>query len=193
MLTLRCAPWFFVLSSLPLLAGCATLSESDCRTARWAQIGERDGANGRAEDHVLEHDKACARYGVQPDHLAWLEGRERGLERYCTVRNGYRIGEVGGSYNDVCFAGAELEFRRGYDLGLRMNRARSALERVENEIRTLEARVAKLQAGTDQAEVPAAQVAEQLKYLQRRLRELEFERGYLRRDVDALQWQGRAL
>jgi hypothetical protein len=67
--------------------------------------------------------------------VRWLEGRERGLERFCTARNGYRIGEVGGSYQDVCFAGAEMEFRRGYDLGLRMNRVRGRLEQIENEIR----------------------------------------------------------
>ncbi len=187
-----------VLVPLVLLGGCAGLSERDCRGGDWYNIGVRDGANGRAEEYVAEHSAACQTFGVEPDHDAWLEGRERGLERYCTVRNGYRIGEVGGSYNDVCFAGAEMDFRRGYDLGLRMNRARSALNRVENEIRTVEGRLASMTADKpatdgkdgDKGKGPTDQ---ERQYLQQRLRQLEYERGYLKRDVDDLEWRGRSL
>jgi hypothetical protein len=170
--------------ALLALPGCASLSEKDCRAGDWYSIGLRDGAAGRTEDYVAEHAAACQEYGVAPDHDRWLEGRERGLERFCTARNGYRIGEVGGRYDDVCFAGAELEFRRGYDLGLRMNRIRGRLEQIENEIRAIEGQLARQSGETTEAE---------RERLQARLRELEYERGYVRRDHDEVEWRGRSL
>ncbi len=175
---------FALLLATSTLGGCASLSEKDCRGGDWYAIGLRDGAAGRTEDYVAEHSAACQSYGVAPDHERWLEGRERGLERFCTARNGYRVGEVGGSYQDVCFAGAEMEFRRGYDLGLRMNRVRSRLDQVENEIRTIE--------GTLSAKADKL-ADEERQRLQYRLRELEYERGYVRRDHDDIEWRGRSL
>ena len=43
------------------LAGCATLSETECRTGDWGQIGYNDGSVGNKRDIIGEHDKACAR------------------------------------------------------------------------------------------------------------------------------------
>jgi len=166
------------------LTGCASLSESDCRGGDWYNIGVRDGANGRGEDYVAEHTAACQKIGVVPDHDRWLEGRDRGLERYCTARNGYRVGEVGGSYNEVCFAGAELEFNRGYELGLRMNQAKGKLERIENEIRIIENTL------NTKGDNLSDQEKQQLQY---RLRQYEYDRGYLRRDVDELEWRSRSF
>ncbi len=176
----------FTFATLAMLAltGCATLSENDCRGGDWYSIGQRDGAAGRTEDYVSQHTAACLKFGVAPDHERWLEGRERGLERFCTARSGYRIGEVGGSYEDVCFAGGEMEFRRGYDLGLRMNRVKSRLDQIENEIRTIEGTL-----GT-QADKLTDDERQRLNY---RLRALEYERGYVRRDHDDIEWRGRSL
>ena len=169
---------------LPALTGCASLSEKDCRGGDWYSIGLRDGASGRAEDYVSQHAAACQELGIAPDHERWLEGRDKGLERFCTARNGYRVGEVGGSYQDVCFAGAEMEFRRGYDLGLRMNRVRSRLEQIENEIRTIEGTL------SVRADKLTEDERQRLNY---RLRELDYERGYVRRDHDEIEWRGRSL
>lgn len=169
---------------LPVLAGCASLSEKECRAGDWFSIGLRDGSNGRGEDYLAEHAAACEGVGVAPDRARWLEGRERGLASFCTARNGYRIGEVGGSYGEVCFAGADLEFRRGYDLGLRINRLRGRLDSLGNEMRSIEGQLARKDDPPGEA---------QRDWLQRRLREIEYERGYLRRDIDEIEWQGRAL
>jgi hypothetical protein len=180
---MRSAIAFAMLATLAL-TGCASLSEKECRGGDWYSIGLRDGAGGRTEDYVSQHAAACQEHGVAPDYERWLEGRERGLERFCTARNGYRIGEVGGTYQDVCFAGAEMEFRRGYELGLRMNRVQSRLDQIENEIRTIEG---SLSARADEL------TDEERQRLNYRLRELEYERGYVRRDHDDLEWRGRSL
>ncbi|MCC6171884.1 MAG: DUF2799 domain-containing protein [Gammaproteobacteria bacterium] len=173
-----------VFAALLGLCGCASLSEKDCRGGDWYAIGLRDGAAGRSEDYVAEHSAACQAFGVAPDHERWLAGRERGLERFCTARNGFRIGEVGGRYDDVCFAAAELEFRRGYELGFRMNQVRSRLERIDDEIRLAEGQLARKAAELTDAE---------RERLQWRLRELAAERGYVQREHDDLEWRGRSL
>jgi hypothetical protein len=169
-----------LLLALPL-AGCATLNESECRGGDWYTIGVRDGANGRADERLLEHAKACAEYGVQPDRERWLEGRDAGLERYCTARNGLSIGEVGGPYNGVCFASAEDEFLRGYNLGRELNRVKGDLDAVENEIRILDGRLRQKELSE-----------EERRRIEYRLRDYEYRRGYLRRDYDELEWRARS-
>ena len=55
------------------VAGCVNLGESDCRTADWAQIGERDGLMGdRPYVEVYAHQ--CSRYGVQIAEKDYLDG-----------------------------------------------------------------------------------------------------------------------
>ena len=45
----------------------------------------RDGANGRPEEYLIQHSKACAKVNVVPDRGAWQHGREHGLERFCVA------------------------------------------------------------------------------------------------------------
>lgn len=166
------------------LGGCASLSEKECRAGDWYAIGQRDGAAGRTEDYVGEHSAACQQFGVTPDHDRWLAGREKGLERFCTARNGYSVGSVGGRYDGVCFAGAEIEFRRGYDLGLRINQLRGQLDRIDNDIRIIDGQLARTDPAPDDRERDR---------LQWRRRELERDRDALRRDIDDIEWHGRSL
>ncbi len=164
------------------LGGCATLSKDECRSADWYDIGVRDGANGRGEEYVARHAEACAKLDIAPDRERWQAGRERGLERYCTVHNGFRIGEVGGSYNGVCIAYDEHEFLRGYYLGRDVNRVKSRLDSVESEIRS--------HRETLKSDKLEERERNQLLY---RIGELEYERGYLSREYDSLAWRGRTL
>ncbi len=175
------------LSTLALLAlvclpGCASLSQQECAAADWYAIGVRDGANGRGEEYLAEHAKACAKLDIQPDRELWLDGRDRGLERYCTPRNGYRVGEVGGSYVGVCFAIDESAFLRGYDLGKQVNRVKTRLDYVENEIRSLGEAL--------KSDKLDADARNRINY---RLREHEYERSFLSREYNELTWRGRSL
>jgi len=166
------------------LGGCASLSEKECRAGDWYAIGQRDGAAGRTEDYVGEHSAACQQFGVTPDHDRWLAGREKGLERFCTARNGYSVGSVGGRYDGVCFAGAEIEFRRGYDLGIRINQLRGQLDRIDNDIRIIDGQLARTDPAPDDRERDRLQWRQQV---------LERDRDALRRDIDDIEWHGRSL
>ena len=60
-----------------LLAGCAAMSESECRSGNWYALGERDATMGQ-RPLIERYGEQCARYGVRPmegDYLAgWAIG-----------------------------------------------------------------------------------------------------------------------
>ena len=55
------------------LTGCAAMSESDCRSASWAQLGERDGLYGN-RPRIDTYAYQCGRYGVNAAEKDYLEG-----------------------------------------------------------------------------------------------------------------------
>src|SRR4051812_34107862 len=83
------------LAVLASLTGCASLSKSECLSANWEDVGIRDGADGRPEEYLIQHSKACAKVAVVPDRGAWLHGREQGLDRFCVPHRMYQLGENG--------------------------------------------------------------------------------------------------
>jgi hypothetical protein len=116
------------------LSGCASLPKSACQSGDWYDIGMRDGANGHAEERFLNHAQACAKHGLPADRNQWLLGRARGLERYCTARNGVAVGEQNTRYAGVCPVEREQDFLRGYDVGRDLHQARSRLSWLDNEM-----------------------------------------------------------
>lgn len=123
------------LTLLALLSGCASLSKSDCLSANWEDVGIRDGADGRAEEYLLEHAKACSKVAVVPDRGAWLHGREQGLERFCVPYRAYRIGEYGGGFDSaVCRHFDEDRLIAAYEKGREVNRLGNQLSHIDSQI-----------------------------------------------------------
>ena len=83
-------PWLLGLPAV--LAGCATLSDEECRQAAaspqgWTAVGERDGARGRTpDDRLARHRKACESTHVEPDQTRYMAGWNTGIRRYCTAQ-----------------------------------------------------------------------------------------------------------
>lgn len=116
----RLTPWraLLALAALAaLLAGCASLSEGQCRAGDWRGIGFADGARGRTADYVAQHQKACAEFGIAPDVAAWQAGRVEGLAQYCTPQTAYREGRAGRGMAAVCSAGQVAAMREAYLAG----------------------------------------------------------------------------
>ena len=84
--------------ALLFLSGCATqtLSKSECATADWRVIGYGDGAAGHGAERIDGHRRACARFGVTPDLMAYNQGRSEGLREYCTAPKGLELGRANG-------------------------------------------------------------------------------------------------
>jgi hypothetical protein len=100
-----------------VVAGCASMSEDQCRRAAWGEVGRRDGAEGHRLDRLETHAKACAKVGVVPDAPLWRAGREEGLRLYCTAPKGREVAARGGGYTGVCEGADEQAFLRGFAVG----------------------------------------------------------------------------
>lgn len=170
------------------LAGCASLSEEECRTADWQMIGFEDGTRGKPLNTIGDHRKACAKVAVVPDMQAYETGHRKGLQTYCTPQNGYILGQSGSNFNGICSGINERQFHRGYEEGrLRydLQRDLSALEKQH------EALTKQLQHLSDElAETEAALLDETLPREQRRVhlqtvRDLEREKVALEDEWDA--------
>jgi hypothetical protein len=54
-----------------LVAGCAGLSEGECRSANWAELGRRDGSMGTYLQ-IDQHAHHCGQFGVKVDEQAYM-------------------------------------------------------------------------------------------------------------------------
>jgi len=100
------------------LAGCATgMSEDECLTADWRALGERDGAYGEEPEKFNERAARCEKFAIVADLASYKQGRDRGLESYCTPQSGYETGSRGGIYRNVCPPETEAAFLAEYDIG----------------------------------------------------------------------------
>jgi hypothetical protein len=65
---MRFLPWLVL-----FLAGCAGMTEDQCRSASWAQIGERDGVYGN-RPWIDQYQHQCSRYSVPVAEKDYMEG-----------------------------------------------------------------------------------------------------------------------
>lgn len=127
-----------MLVALAMSSGCASLSRSECLSANWEDVGVRDGANGRGEEYLIQHSKACAEVNVTPDRESWLKGRDRGLERFCVPQRAYQIGEYGGNFDvGICRGFDEDRLARAYDRGRDVHRISEDISSLNGEINSL--------------------------------------------------------
>jgi len=99
------------------VSGCASISEGECITGSWTDIGYKDGVKGKSRGRLADYAKTCAKYGVSPDRQAYLTSFEQGVTQYCTYERGYERGENGSDFNQVCAARPHSGFAQGYDEG----------------------------------------------------------------------------
>lgn len=135
----------FSLAVAGLLAGCASLSEDDCRQGDWAGIGQSDGYAGYAMTRLQDHADACRKVGVTPDPVAYSRGRQIGLRGYCTAPRGFTEGRLGNSYGGVCPPDLAPAFMAAYNDGrivnaalIRRNNAASARDSATNHVHQLD-------------------------------------------------------
>ena len=58
---------------LVLAAGCAGMSERECRGADWAALGERDGIGGN-RPRIEVYDYQCSRYNLRAAEKDYMDG-----------------------------------------------------------------------------------------------------------------------
>ncbi len=122
---------FLILSQL---TSCATLDQSECKSANWEIIGLEDGSNGRYPSYIGKHRKACADYGIAPDLKAYLRGHQSGLREFCTEQNGYERALSGHANKNICPAELSNSFNRGYQKGYQLYLLQSKIDKLKANI-----------------------------------------------------------
>jgi len=64
------------------LGGCASLSESECRSTDWYKRGRSDAEIYGMRGQLDQYTAQCAAYGVKPDAPAYLLGWDDGDMEY---------------------------------------------------------------------------------------------------------------
>lgn len=126
-----------------LLSGCASLSETECRSGDWYGVGLVDGQNGAPLSRLSDHREACAEFGISIDGDRYRAGRDEGLRSYCTPENGVHVGRSGATYHNVCPAELAGEFMRQYRFGYTIWEVEQALERIDRHIAEIDSELAK--------------------------------------------------
>ena len=130
---MNCVRFIFALALCVWLMACATMTPNECKAANWGEVGLRDGLAGAALPVLNDRVKDCAEAQVPVDTPRYLQGRDQGLLQYCRIENAVPLGLNGKSYDGVCPAAMDGEFRRRFKVGRDVHVAR-------NELRSLESR-----------------------------------------------------
>lgn len=143
-----------LLMSMSVLAGCVSMSETECRNANaatWESIGQEDGQDGQTpERRLAQHREACAKVGVTPDRDRYLQGWSRGIVDYCTPERAYAVGLDGSSGNDaMCPGDSSRLFRLNAQLGRQVHDLKDDISRLQDEIRGMEKKLENPQLDRD--------------------------------------------
>lgn len=98
-------------------SGCTTMSESECATADWHDIGIKDGRNGTPASYMEKRRQDCTKDGFSLDQKQYMAGRNTGILQYCTSENGRSEGLLGRPYLNSCPANLEHDFLINYEAG----------------------------------------------------------------------------
>ena len=125
------------------------MSPEECRFANWSDVGMRDGLEGRPLALLNTRISDCSEASVRVDGNAYLAGREAGLKTFCRLDNAVQLGLNGGSYEGVCPAQIDGEFRRRYQFGYNVYASHGEVIRIENRMQSLEQRLFRLDRDED--------------------------------------------
>jgi len=73
------------LSAAVVLAGCAAMSQEECRTADWGEQGMRDALDGYPRSRLADIREACAKAGVAPIESLYWNGWNAGIAHRIAV------------------------------------------------------------------------------------------------------------
>ncbi len=141
------------LASTFLLQSCATISPTECKVARWEDVGLRDGLIGRPLYWLDGLSKDCSKAGVTVDARAYLRGRDTGLKTFCQPGNAIKLGLDGQAYEGVCPAPLDGEFRRLRDIGADVRTSREYLESQDRRLVSLERKLAEAKTDADKKRI----------------------------------------
>ena len=131
----------FILATLWVLAGCTSLSQSECGQANWQQLGYQHGEKGYTYARGAEIVLACKEFGITPKMEDYQQHYQKGLKQYCNPENGFAEGLNGTSYNSVCNS---TEFRKAWVAGNERYQIQKRMDEIDSRIDEITARIANI-------------------------------------------------
>src|SRR5690625_561949 len=130
---MRFISYLFMVIAVVVMSGCATMTESECATADWHDVGYKDGRNGKPRDYMQERSTDCAKRGYALDAKKYQAGRDQGIAQYCTAENGRSEGLKGHPYLDACPAQLERDFLAPYRAAKRVYDAQEKVDELNRQ------------------------------------------------------------
>ncbi len=99
------------------MSACTQLTKTTCQEGDWQAIGQRDGIKGRDAVFVDRHVDSCAKHGFTVDRTLWEQGRQQGLQVFCTPQSQYEAGRQGRPFSAICAAEELEQHKAAFDTG----------------------------------------------------------------------------
>lgn len=155
------------------LAGCESMSVSECKVADWHRVGWTDGTHGESDSRIADYAEDCGKAGIIPNAPLYRQGWDIGIQQFCTAANGWREGVQGHSGKaSVCQGQAGYPaFARYLEAGLQVYRTNGQMQRNAQESNRLQSRL------------DASKSDEEKKHLREELRHIDREQFRLRNQL----------
>lgn len=159
------------------LAGCESMTVSQCQVADWGRVGFADAARGVSESRLDAYTEDCGKSGIVPNHQAYRQGWDAGIRKFCTAANGWREGVQGNSSKaSVCQGQRGYEpFTRNLNAGLQVHRTQGYLRQNATDANRLQKRLEASDSGDER------------RRLRRELRDIDRDQFRLHRQLDQQQ------
>lgn len=173
----RCAVLILVALAL---AGCESMSVSECKVADWGRVGFADGSRGESDRRIADYSEDCGKAGIVPNAQAYRYGWDQGIVNFCTPANGWREGLQGNSGKaSVCLGQAGFAgFASFLEAGLQVHYTQSLMQRNARESEHLQKRLEDSKSD------------EEKKHLRNDLRHIDREQSRLRSQLIYQQLMG---
>lgn len=175
--------------ALLTLAGCQTMSPTECKIANWQQMGQQDGSAGRREQ-IADHIDSCRKQQVSVAANAvsqYRQGYQQGLQYYCTPSQVLETALAGSSNISICPLSTQAALRPAARLGQRVHDAREAVEKLDDEQQKLAHELAQ----KDTADVRRGEIRRRLRDMDDELLSARLKRQRAELELNQYQYQHR--
>jgi hypothetical protein len=119
------------------VGGCASLSQSECISADWYDLGVHNALEGQKRNYVAKHFKACSEYQITPDLVEYKLGWMEGVQKFCTAQSAWYYGLTRHQYQNTCSINEEKQFLPAYRLAKKVLAKRSEINEHRSDLRRL--------------------------------------------------------
>ena len=125
------------------LAGCESMSPTECKVADWGRVGHTDGTRGYSDSRIADYTKDCGKVGIVPNPQLYRYGWDQGIVNFCTPANGWREGLQGNfGKASVCQGQSGFsDFSLYMEVGLQVHNTQAQMQRNARESERLQRRL----------------------------------------------------